>query len=239
MTARACWFNDRKQSKITETRTNYTKFVMQDAEAPRYEDDLYSWSLDQADRLRKLQKRTGNDSQGVDFENIIEEVEDLSAQVRRIVIGHLDQIITHMGAIAYTSPDKAEPYVNHWLGEIDVFRSNIVKELNGSPGIKGQLDEICDDLWEQNNVAIVQKVNELGELGHTGRMRLRNRIDQETTPTADELLGFNWRLHEQRSGKTLTRYFDEDPDAPRYPAFVRDALNRIEELDRSAGRRRD
>ena len=53
---------------------------MQDAEAPRYEEDFYSWSLDQANRLRQLQERVGNDSQGVDFENVIEEVEDLSGQ---------------------------------------------------------------------------------------------------------------------------------------------------------------
>lgn len=124
-------------SKISEPQRNQPGFVVQDAEAPRYEDDFYSWSLDQVDRLRRLQRRVGNDSQGVDFENVIEEVGDLAGQVRRILIGHLRQIITYMGAIAYTPPDQAEPFVNHWIREIDVFRSNIVDVLNESPGLKG------------------------------------------------------------------------------------------------------
>lgn len=206
---------------------------MQDAEAPRYEEDFYSWSLDQANRLRQLQKRVGNDSQGVDFENVIEEVEDLSGQVRRILTGHIRQVITHMGAIAYTHPDRAAPHINHWLHEIQVFRSNIIDTLDENPGLKGQLEEICIRQWRRSMEVTLQKVREVSELSHAKERQLRDRIDQETPPTAEEILGFDWKLHEQRSDKTINDYFEEDSDAPRFPVFLHDALLRIQRQEQS------
>ena len=212
---------------------------MQDVEAPRYEDDLYSWSLDQADRLRQLQKRTGNDSQGIDFENIIEEVEDLAVQARRILTGHIRQVMTHMGAITYTSLDRAASNVKHWLKEIRTFRSNIIDELDENPGLKGVLEHICEEQWSKSRMPTLDKIEEMEDLSPSAVHQLRKRISETSPPSASEVLGFDWQRHEQNSKKDIQDYFDEDPDAPRYPAFVRDALNRIEELDRSAGRRRD
>ncbi|MCY3859299.1 MAG: DUF29 domain-containing protein [Gammaproteobacteria bacterium] len=203
---------------------------MQDAKAPRYEEDFYSWSLDQANRLRQLQMRVGNDSQGVDFENVIEEVEDLSGQVRRILTGHIRQVITHMGAIAYTHPDRAATHISHWLREIEVFRSNIIDTLDENPGLKGQLDQLCNEQWRRSISQTVQKVQEVGELSNAQERELRERINQESPPSAEEILGFDWQLHEQRSDKTIDDYFKEDSDAPRFPVFLHDALRRIHRL---------
>lgn len=85
----------------------------------------------------------------------------------------------------------------------------------------------------------VQKVNELGEFSHKKQRKLRERIDQETSPSADELLGFDWRLHEQRTSKTISHYFEDDPDASRYPPFVQSALKQIIKRRESEGRTRD
>ena len=160
---------------------------MQDAEAPRYEEDFYSWSLDQANRLRQLQKRVGNDSQGVDFENVIEEVEDLSGQVRGILTGHIRQVITHMGAIAYTHPDSAVHHVDHWLHEIQVFRSNIIDTLDENPGLKGQLEELCATQWRKSREMTVQKVRQVGELPSAGEREVRESMGNVTSPTANEI----------------------------------------------------
>ena len=188
---------------------------MQDVEAPRYEDDLYSWSLDQGERLRELQKRVGNDSQGVDFENVIEEVEDLAVQARKIIAGHIRQVITHMGVITYTSPDLAALDVEHWLAEIETFRSNIVDELDDSPGLKGQLERICEDQWSKSRRPTVEKVREVGKISPSAARGLRKRMTETSPPSADEVLGFDWQRHEQNSKKDLLDYFDEDPNAPR------------------------
>ena len=109
---------------------------MHDSEAPRCQEDLYSRSIDQAQKLRELQKRVGSDSQGVDFENVIEEVEDLSSQVRKTLTYHIRQIISYMGAIGYASPDQVASHLDHWLHEIHVFRSNIIDTLDENPGLK-------------------------------------------------------------------------------------------------------
>lgn len=212
---------------------------MQDAEAPRYEEDVYSWSLDQADRFRQLQKRVGNDSQGVDFENVIGEVEDLSGQVRRTLTGHIRQVISRMGTIAYTHPDRAASHVNHWLREIEVFRSNIIDTLDENPGLKGQLDQLCAEQWRRSMSVTVQKVQEVGELSNAQERELCERVDQESPPTAEEILGFDWQLHEQRSDTIINDCFEEDAKAPRFPVFLRNALRRIQRLEQSGGPTRD
>ena len=198
-------------------------------QSPKYEDDFYSWSLDQATRLRQLQKSVeGNNSHGIDFENLIDEVEGLASYVKSILRGHIRDVITYMGTIAYAQPEKVAPHLNSWLIDIDVSRSAILDELDESPGLKDQLEEMCTYQWRASKPAIDLKVHETdGNYAQPTTEELRKRIEQETPPTAEEILGFNWRLHERNPKKDILDYFDEDPSAPLYPAFVRDALKRI------------
>ena len=195
---------------------------------PKYHVDFYSWSLDQAARLRQLQRSVGADTQGIDFENLIDEVEDLAAGVRRILRDHIQQVIIYMGAIAYTQPEKVAPHLNSWLLDIDVFRSKIVAELVENPGLKDQLEDMCTYQWRASTPAIDLKVHKTEEdYTQPTTDELRERIDQETPPTVDEVLGFDRKLLDSKSTKVLNHYLDADPDAPRYPVCVRDALKRI------------
>lgn len=202
---------------------------MQDTEAPRYEDDIYAWSLDQAEKLRLLQKRVEGHTNGVDFENVIEEVEDLAGQVRRILTGHIRQVVVHMGAIAYTPRLLAIPHLQHWLGEIDAFRINILDTLDEAPGLKGQVEQICAIQWRKSRKATVRKVREVGRLTPTEEQQLKVRIGRETPPNGSEILGFDPQLHKQNSDWDLYDYMDMDTDAPRYPAFVREVLDSIQD----------
>lgn len=202
---------------------------MQDLETPRYEDDLYSWSLAQADKLRELQQQIGNLPGGVDFDHLIEEVEGLGARERRILLGHIRQIIVHMAGIAFVPSEKASRNTEHWLTEIQTFRQNIVDLFEVSPGLKGQLDEFCTDQWLASTEAALLKISQISDGGLTAAdtRDLRNRMHVEVAPTANEVLGFDIGLHLQKSKQTIQNYIEADTLAPRFPAFVTKALERL------------
>ena len=144
-----------------------------------------------------------------------------------------------MGAIAYIHPDRAVHHVDHWLHEIQVFRSNIIDTLDESPGLKGQLEELCATQWRKSREMTVQKVRQVGELPSAGECEVRESMGNVTSPTANEILGFDWQLHKQNSTNDISDYFNEDPDAPRYPVFLRNALRRIRERAHGEGLTRD
>lgn len=206
---------------------------MQDLEAPNYDDDIYSWSLDQAARLRELQREFGSHTRGFDFENLIDEVEDVGGQVRRDLTGNMGQAIVNLCTIAYTPPSESKEndmrLVLSWLSEITNFRINMLRAINEGPGLKGKLESLCQDEWKQNRILVMEKAKEVGGLSKGEAYKLiLERFDKETQPTPSEILGFDLKFHQQRSGKDLLDYCKVDPEAPRFPPFVKKVLDRLE-----------
>ena len=61
----------------------------------------------------------------------------------------------------------------------------------------------------------VQKVRQVGELPSAGEREVRESMGNVTSPTANEILGFDWQLHKQNSDKDISDYIEDDPSAPR------------------------
>lgn len=209
---------------------------MQDLEAPKYEDDFYSWSVDQADRLRELQSELGTGISGVDFENLIEEVESLGRQERHTLASYLQQVIIHLCLIAYAPKRKAQKNVNHWLSEIGIFRENILRVLDDSPGLKGRLDDLCGTEWRRAREVIILKTQEMGEFSSAQVTKMRRQLKRQTPPTSDEILGFDWQLHKHRVKKSVSDYNEESNEPPRFPAFVKDVLDELKPQPQEFGR---
>jgi hypothetical protein len=72
------------------------KTVLQSADAVLYEDDFYLWVGRQADLLRKGRFRD------LDLAHLIEEVEDVGANLRNAVTSHTREIILHLLKLQYS-----------------------------------------------------------------------------------------------------------------------------------------
>jgi hypothetical protein len=72
------------------------KTVLQSADAVLYEDDFYLWVGRQADLLRKGRFRD------LDLAHLIEEVEDLGANLRNAVTSHTREIIVQLLRLQYS-----------------------------------------------------------------------------------------------------------------------------------------
>ena len=65
--------------------------------------DSYSWAMQQADALRR------RDFAGVDWENVIEEIEDLARSEARRLISQYVRIMEHFLKLQYREPRETDP----------------------------------------------------------------------------------------------------------------------------------
>ena len=74
-----------------------------------YEEDTVAWAESQAAALRAAAR--GGSNQALDWENLAEEIESLSASQRSALASHVMRIIQHLVKLEYSS--AAEPR-NGW-----------------------------------------------------------------------------------------------------------------------------
>jgi hypothetical protein len=105
-----------------------------------YETDFNLWVLA---TVEKLQSRDLND---LDWDNLIEEVEDLSRRDKKKLKSLLRLLFEHLLKLSYWENEKQNNR-NHWEAEIINFRQLIQDELADSPSLKGYLKEIWEECY--------------------------------------------------------------------------------------------
>ena len=112
------------------------------APADLYEHDFYAWTQDQAARLRALGAR--ND--GVDVENLAEEVEGLGKSDRRAAGKLIEQALIHLMKLAH---HPARENRAHWRAELRGFRGQIADIFVDSPSLHAHRAEIAAPRWDR------------------------------------------------------------------------------------------
>ena len=106
-----------------------------------YERDFYSWSMQQADALKR------RDFNAVDWENVIEEIADLGKAQQHNWEAFCARVIEHMLKIDYCR-EAPEKVLEQWLQEILDFRQEMAKLIKQNPGLKGQYAEMFAEAWD-------------------------------------------------------------------------------------------
>lgn len=104
-----------------------------------YESDYLLWTQE---TIAKLKAR---DFDHVDFESLIEEIEDLGRSYRDELESRLDVLLSHILKRLYVP--LANDY-NGWERTIREQRKQIRRRLEKSPSLKNYLDEIFDKIWQ-------------------------------------------------------------------------------------------
>ena len=107
------------------------------ASTATYDNDLYSWSLEQAAllRARKFDQ--------LDLEHIIEEIEDMSKSEKRALESFLETLLMHLLKWQYQSSHRGRS----WELTILEQRRRLVDHLKENPGLKGKLDESIEKAY--------------------------------------------------------------------------------------------
>ena len=107
---------------------------MERRNAPSYEEDFVAWLEDQAGRARR------GEVEGLDLENIAEELEGLARSDRREIRSRLTVLLTHL-LKCLAQPQKRS---SSWLETIAEQRDGIAQLIEDSPSLRAFPAEVLD-----------------------------------------------------------------------------------------------
>ena len=122
----------------------------QQAQKPLYESDYNLWVVE---TVQKLQNR---ELEAIDWENLIDEVSDLSRREKRKLQSLLKRLLEHLLKLKYWE-NEAERNRRHWRGEIANFRQQIKYQLEDSPSLNSYLKEIFNQSYRDARVIASEK----------------------------------------------------------------------------------
>jgi hypothetical protein len=114
---------------------------LQQASKPLYDVDYHLWVLE---TVKQLENRNFD---SVDWNNLIEEVSDLSRRDKKKLKSLLRNLFEHLLKLTYWQAEIKDNK-GHWEGEILNFRKQIKDELEDSPSLKPYLQEIFEECYQ-------------------------------------------------------------------------------------------
>lgn len=139
-----------------------------------YETDYNLWITKTVQQLKQ------HNWDSVDWENLIEEISDLSRRSKKKLKSLLRNLLEHLLKLKYWKPEIDRNQA-HWKGEIRNFRKQIQDELEDSPSLKNYLHDMIEQCY-QDAREIVSDKSQL-PLNHFPEMPIA---------TLDEILDENW-----------------------------------------------
>ena len=104
-----------------------------------YETDYLQWIETTVEKLRIQDHAT------VDWDNLIEEIEDMGRNERRSLKSNLIVVLVHLLKWQYQPENRS----GSWEGSIIEHRRRIMEALNDSPSLKPYLDNIFPESYTQ------------------------------------------------------------------------------------------
>lgn len=139
-----------------------------------YESDYYLWVVE---TVKQLQNR---DFEAIDWENLIDEVLDLSRREKRKLESLLIKLFEHLLILQYWQSER-ERNRGHWEREITSFRLQILRQLEDSPSLKNHLKEKLQQCY-QDGCKLASKHSQLS----------KNTFPSEPIAPLDQVLDENW-----------------------------------------------
>ncbi|QHU99762.1 DUF29 domain-containing protein [Synechocystis sp. CACIAM 05] len=115
-----------------------------------YETDYNLWVIE---TVAKLKSR---DLDALDWENLIEEVEDLSRRDKRKLKSLLIKLCEHLLKLKYWYSEY-ERNKGHWQSEVRNFRQLINMELEDSPSLRPYLEENFINCYHKGRLLVADR----------------------------------------------------------------------------------
>jgi hypothetical protein len=154
-----------------------------------YETDYNLWVLDTAE---KLQNR---ELDSLDWENLIEEVLDLSRREKRKLESLLTRLFEDLLKLKYWE-SKRERNRGHYQGEIRNFRIKIQRELKASPSLKRHLSETFEECYQDARKITIDKTQLSPDTFPESAIALCD-CPKDTVPL-DQVLDEDWLPFEEK-----------------------------------------
>lgn len=103
-----------------------------------HEGDFYTWAQETADAIR------GGRFEGVDWEAVAEELEDMGRSERRALEDRFEVLLAHLIKWRFQHDRRS----TSWTGTIKEQRRKAARLLRQNPGLKPLLSELISDAYE-------------------------------------------------------------------------------------------
>lgn len=135
-----------------------------------YEYDYYLWTQAMAKALKD------RDYSSIDWDNLVEEIEDMGRSQKRAVESLLMRLTEHLLKLQYWEAEKINRA--HWRSEIVNFRILLQKRLKDSPSLQARLDEIYQEVLP----GCKKSVQQLFDLPEPVDLSLEQILDENWFP---------------------------------------------------------
>jgi Domain of unknown function DUF29 len=112
-----------------------------------YESDYYAWVLEQVKALREHR------IEGVDWENLAEEIDDLGKSERRAVENQMIRLLEHLLELRYARTAQRRNNVRGWEITVKDARLALGDLLDENPSLRPQLNEIFQRGFRRSRLA--------------------------------------------------------------------------------------
>lgn len=107
-----------------------------------YEQDFNLWAEQMAIAIRE------RDVSKMDWDNLLQEIEDMTASQRRALRSYTKRLIEHILKLKYWTQER-DRCSNGWRNEVSNFRSEVADILKDSPSLKNYLRENYNDWFDK------------------------------------------------------------------------------------------
>ncbi|MDJ0691303.1 MAG: DUF29 domain-containing protein [Xenococcaceae cyanobacterium MO_188.B32] len=137
----------------------------------KYEEDYYLWTQTMVEKLKN------KDYLNVDWDNLIEEIEDMGKSQKRAVESLLLRLTEHLLKLKYWQAEK-ERNQKHWQSEVVNFRVLLRKRLKESPSLKANLAEMYAEILPDSK----RSMSKLFDLPEQIELTLTQVLDEDWFP---------------------------------------------------------
>jgi uncharacterized protein (UPF0210 family) len=138
----------------------------------KYEEDYYLWTQTMVENLKN------KNYSKVDWDNLIEEIDDMGKSQKRAVESLLLRLTEHLLKLKYWETEK-ERNKKHWQSEVVNFRVLLRKRLKESPSLKANLPEMYVEVLADSK----QSISKLFDLPATTELTLTQVLDEDWFPS--------------------------------------------------------
>jgi hypothetical protein len=138
----------------------------------KYEEDYYLWIQTMIEQLKN------RNYLNVDWDNLIEEIEDMGKSQKRAVESLLLRLTEHLLKLKYWEIEK-ERNQKHWQSEVVNFRVLLRKRLKESPSLKAILPEMYLETLTDSR----RSMSKLFDLPEEIELTLSQVLDEDWFPS--------------------------------------------------------
>ena len=178
-----------------------------------YDQDSWAWARQQAAALRR------RDYSAVDWDNLIEEVDDLAGRQEDAWTSCCANVLSHMLKIRHSGAREA---CGDWVKEISTWRLGMYAKHIDNPGMRSKFPELLANAWHLGRKTALSALSYEG--GHSHRVQkqilrsLAARIPEECPYGLEDVIGYDPQQRRKRLRKIA-------PDRAVWPADVAETLN--------------